>query len=80
MTKRYAATDAPPVEGTAAGEVVDFDVHAGLGYIRSEAGETYLLHCIEIADGSRDIAVGQRVEFTTVVRFGRAEAARVVKL
>jgi cold shock CspA family protein len=43
-------------------------------------GETYLLHCIEIADGSRDIAVGQRVEFATTVRFGRAEAARVVKL
>jgi cold shock CspA family protein len=80
MSKRYAATDAPPVDGTTTGEVVDFDKHAGLGYVRSAAGETYLLHCIEIADGSRDIAVGQRVEFATTVRFGKAEAARVVKL
>jgi CspA family cold shock protein len=80
MPKQYAATDAPPVDGTTTGEVVDFDTHAGVGYVRSAVGETYLLHCIEIADGSRDIAVGQRVEFATTVRFGRAEAARVVKL
>ena len=80
MSKRYTATDAPPVEGTTTGEVVDFDVHAGLGYVRSAAGETYLLHCIEIADGTRDIAVGQRVEFSTITRFGKSEAARVVKL
>jgi CspA family cold shock protein len=80
MSKRYAATDAPVVVGTIAGEVVAFDAHAGLGYVRSEAGETYLLHCIEITDGSRDIPVGQRVEFSTVVRFGKSEAAQIVKL
>jgi CspA family cold shock protein len=80
MSRRYAATDAPAVEGTLRGEVVDFDTQAGLGYVRSSTGETYLLHCIEVADGTRDVAVGQAVEFSTVTRFGKAEAARVVKL
>ena len=80
MSQRYAATDAPAFDGTCGGVVTDFDTHAGLGYVTSDDGNVYLLHCINIADKSRDIAVGQRVEFSTVVRFGRAEATRVVKI
>ena len=80
MSQRYAATDAPVFEGSRGGVVTDFDTHAGLGYITDDAGNVYLLHCINIADKSRDVAVGQRVEFSTVVRFGRAEASDVRKL
>lgn len=80
MSQRYAATDAPPFDGTRGGVVTDFDTHAGLGYVADDNGNTYLLHCINIADKSREITVGQRVEFSTVTRFGRAEAANVVKL
>ena len=79
MSQRYAATDAPAFDGARGGVVTDFDTHAGLGYVTSDDGNVYLLHCINIADKSRDIAVGQRVEFSTVVRFGRAEATTVIK-
>ena len=80
MSTRYSATDSPAFDGVRRGEVTDFDTHAGLGYITAIDGAAYLLHCINIADGTRDIAVGQAVDFRTVVRFGRAEAADVVKL
>ena len=80
MTTRFAATESPAFEGVRNGEVLKFDAHAGLGYVRSDQGDVYLLHCIVIADGSRDIEVGRRITFRTVVRFGRAEAADVVKL
>ena len=80
MSQRYAATDAPTFEGVRGGVVTDFDTHAGLGYVTSDDGNVYLMHCINIADKTRDIAVGQRVEFSTVTRFGRAEASGVVKI
>ena len=80
MSQRYAAADAPAFEGVRGGVVTDFDTHAGLGYVTDDNGNVYLLHCINIADKTRDIAVGQRVEFATVTRFGRAEASAVVKL
>jgi cold shock CspA family protein len=80
MSQRYAATDAPSFEGVRGGVVTDFDTHAGLGYVTSDDGNVYLLHCINIADKTRDIAVGQRVEFSAVTRFGRTEATVVVKI
>ncbi len=80
MSQRYAATDAPIFEGVRGGVITDFDTHAGLGYVTSDDGNVYLLHCINIADKTRDIAVGQRVEFSTVTRFGRTEATVVVKI
>ena len=80
MSQRYAATDAPIFEGVRGGVVTDFDPHAGLGYVTSDDGTVSLLHCINIADKTRDIAVGQRVEFSTVTRFGRTEATVVVKI
>jgi hypothetical protein len=33
-----------------------------------------MFHCAEIVDGSRDIAVGTRVTFRLVTKFGREEA------
>ena len=80
MSQRYAATDAPTFEGVRGGVVTDFDTHAGLGYVTSDDGNVYLMHCINIADKTRDITVGQRVEFSSILRFGRAEASGVVKI
>lgn len=61
------------------GIVEAFDVHRGLGTLNSE-GETYLFHCAEIIDGTRDIAVNSRVSFVPVVRFGNREASVVTLL
>jgi CspA family cold shock protein len=59
------------------GAVVAFDAASGLGEIESTAGERYPFHCIEIADGTRTIAVGAAVEFTVLAKLGRFEAARI---
>jgi len=56
------------------GTVIEFDAHVGLGRVRADGGGEYLFHCAEIADGSRDIAVGARVSFRVVTKFGRDEA------
>lgn len=58
------------------GVVVAFDDHVGLGAIESD-GTSYLFHCVEIADGTRTIAVGTPVEFVAVTRFGTLEASDV---
>ena len=75
----FAATDAPFVEGVLSGLVVEFDSPAGLGYIDSANGNRYLFHCIAIADGSREIAVEQKVLFELVVRFEKSEAWNIQK-
>jgi len=59
------------------GTVTAFDDHVGLGEVQSETGDVYLFHCVEIADGSRTIAVGTPVEFDLMRKFGRLEAARL---
>ncbi|MBA3287748.1 MAG: cold shock domain-containing protein [Acidimicrobiia bacterium] len=60
------------------GVVVAFDEHAGLGRVRrDDDGVELLFHCVEIADGSRSIAVGTPVEFDLLRKFGRDEAARL---
>lgn len=56
------------------GTVTAFDEHVGLGTVTGLDGVEYLFHCIEIADGSRSIAVGTEVTFTTMTKFGRVEA------
>lgn len=58
------------------GVVEEFDEHVGLGYIDSD-GERYLFHCVELVDGTRSIAVGTKVRFVSVVRFGNREASAV---
>ncbi len=75
----FAATDAPFVEGVHVGLVAEFDSPAGLGYIDSVKGNCYLFHCIAIADGSREIAVGQKVLFEIVMRFNKSEAWNIQK-
>lgn len=59
------------------GVVTSFDREVGLGEVTSSDGAVYGFHCIEIADGSRDIAVGTAVSFMLIGKLGRFEAARV---
>ncbi len=62
---------------TRTGRVVAFDAAVGLGEIESSTGERHLFHCIEIADGSRDIAIDAEVTFDPLAKFGQIEAANL---
>ena len=58
------------------GEVEEFDEPKGYGTVRADDGTEYFFHCTAIADGSRTIDEGARVEFEVVPgRLGRWEAA-----
>ena len=59
------------------GTVTEFDAAVGLGSVDAADGTRYPFHCIEIADGTRDIAVGATVSFMLLGKLGRFEAARV---
>lgn len=59
------------------GTVIEFDATVGLGIVEAATGERHRFHCIEIADGSRDIAVGSLVTFDVLYKFGRYEAANI---
>ena len=61
----------------ASGRVVDFDEHVGLGHVVDDTGTELLFHCVEIADGTRTIPVGQHVEFDLLRKFGRDEASNL---
>ena len=62
------------------GVVVDFDARRGDGTLESDEGESFYFHCLEIADGSRDIPVGARVTAERGSgRLGRDEARRVAR-
>jgi cold shock CspA family protein len=61
-----------------AGVVGSFDSATGLGVVAGSDGVEYPFHCIEIADGSREIAVGAEVTFVTLAKFGRHEAAEII--
>jgi len=61
-----------------AGTVAAFDRESGLGTVRDSDGRDWPFHCIEIADGSRDIAVGTAVSFGLLAKLGRYEAANLV--
>jgi cold shock CspA family protein len=65
------------VTTTLTGTVTAFNESVGLGTITSEDGSEHLFHCIEIADGSRSIAVGAAVLFDLLAKFGRYEAAHI---
>jgi len=60
------------------GTVRSFDEQAGLGDIVDGAGRIWPFHCVEIADGSRTIAVGAAVRFSTRPLLGRYEAVAIV--
>ena len=59
------------------GTVTQFDEYVGLGTVTAADGSEHLFHCVEIADGSRTIAVGTEVEFALLPKLGRYEAGGV---
>ena len=60
------------------GTVVAFEREAGLGTVRRDTdGVTFEFHCVEIADGTRDIDVGAAVSFVVLPKLGRFEAGAV---
>jgi cold shock CspA family protein len=59
------------------GSVVAFDATVGLGVVQASTGERHTFHCIEIADGSRSIELGDTVTFDLLCKFGRYEAANI---
>ena len=59
------------------GRVIGFDDAAGLGEVERVDGTRFPFHCIEIADGTRSIAVGATVTFTVLCKLGRYEAAHI---
>ncbi|MGH3848663.1 MAG: hypothetical protein ACRDRT_02985, partial [Pseudonocardiaceae bacterium] len=60
------------------GQVTAFDRHVGLGIVTGADGNPYPFHCTQIADGSRDIPTGVRVEFSLAAAHGgRWEAVEV---
>ena len=63
-----------------AGTVTEFDDATGLGSVAAADGRVYVFHCIEIADGTRRIEVGQAVRFQPLPKFGRFQAGRVTTL
>ena len=60
------------------GIVTAFDAHRGLGEITDGSGTVWPFHCVSIADGTRDIAVGTPVEFGIEFRVKRDEAVAIV--
>lgn len=62
-----------------AGRVVAFDDAVGLGEVERGDGVRFPFHCIEIADGSRTIAVGTSVNFGLLCKLGRYEAAQLTR-
>lgn len=71
------------------GVVREFDEAKGLGVIATTAttttitigggGDSFAFHCIEIADGTRTIGVGQAVTFRPLARFGAFQAGAIEK-
>ncbi len=59
------------------GTVAQFDAHVGLGHVDADDGRRYLFHCAEIADGTRLIEVGARVDFDVMIKLGSPEAAQL---
>ena len=63
---------------TLAAEVVEFDETVGWGRVRVvTTGEELGFHCLDLADGSRTIAVGARVRCRRVGRLGHWQASDV---
>jgi cold shock CspA family protein len=61
------------------GIVTEFDGPRGLGAVKANDGANYMFHCIEIADGTRTIDVGQHVSFDPLLKFGQYQAGRINK-
>lgn len=61
------------------GTVVAFDVAVGLGQVERSDGRRFEFHCIELADGTRDIEVATPVTFGLLCKLGRYEASTVTR-
>ena len=61
------------------GTVTEFDEQSGIGLIVTADDQRFLFQCIEIADGTRDIDVGQAVSFRPLPRFGAFQAGAIDK-
>ena len=60
------------------GVVSEFSEPRGLGEITADDATVYPFHCTRIADGSRTISVGTKVEFEIVAGgLGRWEASAI---
>jgi CspA family cold shock protein len=60
------------------GLVGAFDAAVGLGSVDGDDGTRYPFHCTQIADGSREVAGGSRIDFVVVPgHLGRWEAADI---
>lgn len=66
-----------PEDGRRSGTVTAFDAHRGLGEVTDDSGTVWPFHCVSIADGTRDIAVGTPVVFEIEYRVKRNEAVAV---
>jgi CspA family cold shock protein len=63
------------------GTVSAFDADRGLGTVTGDDGHELPFHCTAVADGSRQIAVGTKVAFTTAAgHLGRVEARGLVPI
>jgi cold shock CspA family protein len=63
------------------GVVEEFDEQRGLGTILADDGDVLPFHCTAIADGSRTVGAGRRVQFrVTPGLSGRWEATGVEKV
>jgi cold shock CspA family protein len=63
------------------GVVEGFDARAGYGYLRADDGARYFFHCVDIADGSREIGQGVRARGERAAgHLGRDELRRVSAL
>jgi CspA family cold shock protein len=62
------------------GTVREFDEAKGIGMIvGADDDSSFVFQCIEIADGTRDIDVGQAVSFRLLPRFGAFQAGAIEK-
>lgn len=60
------------------GVVATFDAARGLGVVTTSDGEPFGFHCVDIADGTRAVNVGQQVLFA--VRTGLLGADEAVDI
>lgn len=63
------------------GTVIEFDEPRDLGLIEGDDGERYPFHCTRIADGTRTVPEGARVEFVVMAGpGGRWEADAIASV
>ena len=62
------------------GVVTSFDDHVALGAITGDDGSVWPFHCVSIADGSRTILAGTRVQFDVTFHVSRDEAINITPL